>query len=189
MKNGSVFAPTKISPGVVLPVHECPENLVGVVRAAREYRLIALRPIVSGERMFRIEGELTRHPSRYSVQVGEGLHVDLHPGHSSEEILDRYFWRFMNHHCNPNTVIQGRDVIALHAIAPWADVTFDYNATEYDMADPFNCRCGSQGCLGQIRGFKHLTPPQRQRLRPHLAHHLLRHLEPASSVEPSLVPA
>ncbi len=189
MKNGSVFAPTEISPGVVLPVHECPENLVGVVRAAREYRLIALRQIVSGERMFRIEGELSLRPSRYSVQVSETQHVDLNPGHSAEEILDRYFWRFMNHHCEPNTVIRGREVVAVRTIAPWEDVTFDYNATEYDMADPFACRCGSAVCLGEIRGFKHLTHEQRHRLRPHLSTHLQRHLESATVPLPSLVPA
>lgn len=177
MKNGSVFVHAETSPCVVLPVHERRDSLVGVVRAAGEYRLIALRSIASGERMFRIEGELSPRPSRFSVQIGEGLHIDLGPGHTSEEILDRYFWRFMNHSCEPNSIIRGQEVIALRTIPPWQDVTFDYNATEYDMADPFVCRCGSPQCLGVIRGFKHLAAAQRHRLRPHLAGHLIAHLD------------
>lgn len=189
MKNGSVFARAEISPRSVLPVHECRDSLVGVVRAAGEYRLIALQNITSGERMFRIEGELSPRPSRFSVQIGEGRHIDLGPGHTSEEILDRYFWRFMNHSCEPNTLIRGQEVVALRPIPPWADVTFDYNATEYDMADPFVCRCGSPQCLGVIRGFKHLTSTQRHRLRPYLSAHLIGHLDPVSLPSASLVTA
>ena len=48
----------------------------------------------------------------------------------TEEILDRYFWRFMNHGCEPNTIIRGQDVVALRAIKPWEDVTFNYTSTD-----------------------------------------------------------
>jgi len=189
MKNGSVLARAEINPCVVQPVHECRDGLVGVVRASGEYRLIALEKIIPGERMFRIEGKPSSRPSRFSVQIGEGRHIDLGPGHTSEEILDRYFWRFMNHSCDPNTLIQGQDVVALKPIAPWQDVTFDYNATEYDMADPFVCRCGTPRCLGIIRGFKHLTLDERQRLRPYLAAHLVAHLDSLPLPGVSLVTA
>jgi len=58
----------------------------------------------------------------------------------------------MNHSCDPNTRIRGRDLIALRDIQPWEDVTFNYNTTEYAMAEAFRCRCGSPGCAGEIRG-------------------------------------
>ncbi len=157
-------------------LHKCRVEGVGVVRASGEYRLVAIRPITAVERLFAIEGELANRPSRYSVQIGVNLHIDLGSGHSAEEILDRYFWRFMNHSCDPNALIRGREVIAWRDIEPWEAVTFNYNTTEWDMAEPFTCRCGSPDCLGTIRGFKHLTPTQRKRLgvvAPHLGHHLL----------------
>jgi hypothetical protein len=146
----------------------------GVLRAAGEYRLVAIRPIQEGERLFRMEGDRVSRPSRYSVQIGEELHMDLGPGYSSEEMLDRYFWRFMNHGCDPNMLIAGEDVLALHDIEPGETLTFNYNTTEWNMAEPFRCRCGSPQCLGTIRGYKHLTAAQREELFPPAAPHLLR---------------
>ena len=154
------------------PIYPCHSGFVGVVRADAAYRLVAVRRISAGTRLFRIEGEQTRHPTRYSVQIGENQHIDLNGSHSPEEILDRYYWRFMNHSCEPNTGICRQEVIASHDIEPWADVTFNYNTTENEMAEPFACHCGSPHCFGAIRGFKHLTEDARQRLRPFLAPHL-----------------
>jgi hypothetical protein len=173
MKPPHTFEPTEIRPGVVVPIHGCHPDCVGVVRAHGAYRLIAVRPIPAGARLFRIEGETTHRPTRYSVQIGAGLHIDLGRGHSHEEILDRYYWRFMNHSCEPNTRIDAREVIATHDIAPWTDITFNYNTTEDDMAEPFDCHCGSRNCLGSIRGARHLSDEELERLRPLLAPHLL----------------
>ena len=178
------FIPTETGPGVVRPVHGCRSEFVGVVRAHGAYRLIAVRRIAAGTRLFRIEGEQTRRPTRYSVQIGENLHIDLSGGHSSEEILDRYYWRFMNHSCEPNTHVRGQEVIASHAIEPWEDVTFNYNTTEFDLAEPFDCHCGSPGCFGTIRGFKHLTADERERMQPMLAPYLSRLLSPCAEFAP-----
>ncbi|MSU32667.1 MAG: SET domain-containing protein-lysine N-methyltransferase [Pedosphaera sp.] len=136
-----------IDTGLTQPaqLHRCHSELLGVVRANRAYRLVAVQPIVAGTVLLQIEGKLTQRPTRYSVQIEEGCHIDLDEGHSSEEILDRHFWRFMNHSCLPNTVIHGQDVIASCPIEPWKDVTFNYTMTEFDMAEPFECQCGNQG--------------------------------------------
>ena len=155
---------TEINPERTGDVHGCRAESVGVVRTVGEYRLVAVRAISAGVRLFRIEGERSDRPSRYSLQVGEKLHVDLRPGHTSEEILDRYFWRFMNHSCQPNTQIRGEKVIASRDIQTWEAVTFNYNTTEWEMAEPFHCRCGSNECLKAIRGFRHLTAEQREHL-------------------------
>lgn len=183
----AAFEPTEISPGRIVPVRGCRSNLVGVVRAEGAYRLVAVRAVGAGGRLFRIEGETTRCPSRYSVQIGENLHIDVGTGHSAEEILDRYFWRFMNHSCDPNTMVKGQKVIVLRDIRPWEDVTFNYNTTEYDMAEPFTCRCGSARCLREIRGFKHLTAAEKERLRPLLGAHLRRYL-PADLTAGAMLP-
>jgi hypothetical protein len=153
-----------------------PEPGVSVVWVVDEYRLVATRAFDAGERLFHMEGEPARRPTRYTVQIGENLHLEMLRGTKAEEVFDRYFWRFMNHSCEPNAFIRRRDVIAIREIAPQEGVTFNYNTTEYDMAEPFDCRCGSAHCLGTIRGFKHLPELERRRLAPFLASHLRAHL-------------
>ena len=137
-----------------------------MIRARGEYRLVATVPIGAHRRLFRIDGDKTPHPTRHSLQIGKDLHLSLNAGRSTDEILDRFYWRFMNHHCDPNTMIRRQSVIALRPIAPWEDVTFNYNTTEFDMAEPFECRCGSPHCAGTIRGARHMRPEERARLRP-----------------------
>ncbi|MSU47746.1 MAG: SET domain-containing protein-lysine N-methyltransferase [Opitutus sp.] len=169
-----IFAHADHGHDLAVPVRRCRSEWVGVARSDGASRLVSIARIAAGTRLFRIEGEQTQRPTRYSVQIDEDLHIDVGDGHSNEEILDRYYWRFLNHSCVPNTRICGREVIASHEIEPWADVTFNYNTTEYDMAEPFACHCGNPLCLGTIKGFKHLTPEERERLRPLLAPHLSR---------------
>lgn len=174
MKKDGDLESAEIIPARLGLLHRCQSRNVGVVRAAGECRLVATHSIASGERLFTIEGELTTRPSRYSLQIGENLHIDLGNGHGTEEILERYFWRFMNHSCDPNALIREREVVAWRDIKPWEAVTIDYNTTEWEMAEPFACHCGSLGCLGKIQGFKYLTPTQRERLRmvaPYLSRH------------------
>jgi len=146
----------------------------GVLRAGGEYRLVAIRPILAGEPLFRIEGDRTPRPTCHSVQVGEGTHMDVGPGHTMEDILDRYFWRFLNHGCDPNLAIKGVEAVALRDVEPSAALTFNYNTTEWDMATPFRCHCRSPQCQGTIRGFRHLTAAQRERLQPPAAPYLFR---------------
>jgi len=37
-------------------------------------------------------------------------------------------------------------------------MTFFYPSTEWDMAQPFTCLCGSSKCLGEIKGAAHIRP-------------------------------
>lgn len=159
---------------------------VGVWETADDCRLVVLRAIPAGGRLFRLEGVTTPRPSRHSLQVGEQLHLDLGPGHSREEILERYFWRFMNHSCDPSVEIRGWEVVARRNLEPAEAVTYNYNTTEWDMAEPFRCRCGSPRCLQMIRGFKHLSAADRASLSA-VAPHLLRLAQapsPRSDVPP-----
>lgn len=135
--------------------------------------LFSARTVPSGRLLFTIEGDVTSCPTRYSVQVGSSVHVDLPPDVSRKVILDRYYWRFMNHSCEPSAVICGRGVCSLRKLEQWDEITFNYNTTEYSLAEPFECRCGSTNCLGQIRGFRYLSRLHREQLRPHLAAHLV----------------
>ena len=157
---------------------------VAVARVGGEFKLLAIRPFAAGEAIFEAEGDLTRTPTRHSIQVGEDRHLDLLRPRSLEELLDRYAWRYLNHSCEPNGAFRGLTLVALRAIAAGEELTFHYATTEYDMAEPFACRCGSPRCLGRIQGFKHLTPAQRRRLAPLLADHLHRLLDQEDDAEP-----
>lgn len=139
-----------------------------------QYGLFANVAINEGELLFRIEGERTSYPTRYSVQIDENVHIDIGAGCLPDEFIKKYPWRFMNHSCEPNTVIYGQEVFAKRSILPLEEVTYNYNTTEYEMAEPFICRCPSSGCLRLIRGFKYLSVPERELLRPWLAPHILR---------------
>lgn len=93
--------------------------------------------------------------------------ADLPQGDSS----DRYLWRFLNHSCRPNAAIVNRVLVARTAIPAGAEVTFDYNTTEYEIAAPFKCGCGH--CEGaEIRGAKYLSTAERQNRGQSLACHL-----------------
>jgi hypothetical protein len=152
-----------------------------VIRTAGEYKLVATESVAANMYLFSLDGELAASPTRYTVQIAESEHIDL-PGECGlEEVLDRFFWRFMNHSCEPNTTIRGRDVISLTPIEPWQEITFHYATTEYSMAEPFECRCGSQRCEGLVRGFQYLSQARREELRPLLSNYLLSILDGETS--------
>ena len=147
-------------------VHPCPGGLLGIASVAGAHRLVALHTLAAGQRILTIDGQETAQPSRHSVQVGPALHVAPLQGS-----LDVGFWRYLNHSCAPNAWLRGRELIALRDIRAREDVTFDYDTTEWDMAEPFACHCGSATCRGLVRGFAHLSTAQRERLQsvaPHL---------------------
>ena len=172
-------APVVLASSRSTGVHLGADAGVGVVRSAGEYCLVAMRAIAAGQQIFRIEGDVTPRPSRYSVQIAYQLHIDLRDDITMEEILDRYFWRFMNHSCEPSALVREREVIAARGIAPWEPITFNYNTTEWEMAERFTCRCASVRCLGQIQGFRYLSALQRAQLGP-VASHLSRYLSEAT---------
>ncbi len=161
-----------------LPVHppgallRCDSALVGVLVTPDGRHLIALCPIAEGTTLFSISGREIQTPTRYSVQFGPALHLDQDCARDITDVVRRYFWRYLDHSCDPATLIRDREVIAVRDIAPGDRVTFNYNTTEYDMAEPFRCHCGTARCVGIVRGARHLTRAQRAHLAPWLADYL-----------------
>jgi hypothetical protein len=138
---------------------------VGRVRG--ENGVVATVPLSKGDEVLRVDGALVDRPSRTSVQVGEGEHVDVPPGVDDARVRVEFPWRYLNHSCDANARLVGRSLVALRAIAAGEEVTFDYRTTEWDMATPFTCRCGAPSCTGErIAGFSNLSPATQERLRP-----------------------
>lgn len=135
--------------------------------------VVAVEPISTGSLILEIRGELVDCPSRYSVQVGEYLHVEVPEATRSNATPNDHAWIFLNHSCEPNAALVGLELVAIRPIAAWNQITFDYNTTEYEMAASFVCECGV--CAGSlIRGFKFLSAQRQLELYPRLAGHLRR---------------
>ena len=75
------------------------------------------------------DGEHIDHPTRTSIQVGPGVHIEDEIG------------SFINHSCSPTCVVEGPRVVALVDIEPGDEVTFNYTHNEDSMASPFVCEC------------------------------------------------
>lgn len=146
---------------------------VSVVGVHGEYRVIAIVDIAAGEVILDIEGREVDAPSRYSVQVGKERHIEPPKVVSADEKPVGCSWMYLNHGCEPTAYVQGRQVIALRDICAGKEVTFDYCTTEYDMAEPFHCRCGAKSCRGWVQGFRYLPRAEQLQLRPRISDYLL----------------
>ena len=162
--------PPSATPTAAQPL--APPPTLAVVHTHGAYSLVTAEPVTAGRLLFTLEGELTPRPSRYSVQVGRDLHIDVPQPTSFEVMTRQYPWRFMNHSCEPSARIEGRTVIALREIPTGEQITFNYNTTEWELAEAFTCHCGSAGCQGEIRGYRFLSPQASTRLSPTAADHL-----------------
>ena len=93
---------------------------------------------------------ILKTPTYLTVQVGIDEHIHLKPD----------FLKFTNHSCDPNVFFDTRSMefVALKDIKPGDEFTFFYPSTEWDMAQPFECMCGSKCCLKHISGAAHMDP-------------------------------
>lgn len=122
--------------------------------------------IALNTKILTFHGEVTSVPTRHSLQIDVNRHLDR--GFEEAEHI--------NHSCDPNCRIDVDTLllISIRAIRPGGEITYHYCTTEYELAYPFRCCCGSTSCVGNVRGFKYLTRRQRRALEPYLAPHLRR---------------
>lgn len=67
-------------------------------------------------------------------------------------------WKPINHACDPNTWLDGLNIVARRPIAPGEQITLDYATLYADGMIPFQCQCGSSNCRGQIQETDYLQP-------------------------------
>lgn len=81
-------------------------------------------------------------PTQYSIQVGASTHIDG-PG-----------TRYLNHSCDPNVFVdaQSLSVVTLRPVSAGTPLCFFYPSTEWRMAAPFRCGCGTPRCIGTVAG-------------------------------------
>jgi len=123
--------------------------------------LVAVATIGPGERLLRLSPIFVDTRGRYTIQIDERRH-QAGTGEPDD---------FMNHSCAPNSHLDtiALEVVAIAPIAPGELITFNYLTTEWELAEPFDCRCGAPACHGQIAGFRHLDAERRRQLAPLLS--------------------
>ena len=83
-------------------------------------------------------------------------------------------WRPVNHSCDPNTWLDGLDVMARRDIARDEAITMDYATFSGPGMEPFDCRCGTALCRRVIRGDDCRLPELRERYRDHVSDYVKR---------------
>jgi hypothetical protein len=132
-----------------------PVSKVNVISTAVQPRLrlslVASDRINPGEAIVTCsQDEITGQRTWRTVQIGQNRHI-------KNELLD-----YVDHSCNPNAVfvIEALQLVALRPIAAGEPITFFYPGTEVELAEAFECSCGSERCLGVVTGAFYLTAEQ-----------------------------
>lgn len=87
-------------------------------------------------------------PNYLTVQISEHEHIELLPS----------YLECINHSCDPNCFFDTSNKVleALKSIGNGEELTFFYPSAEWDMDQSFQCHCGSEQCIGIVRGAKYL---------------------------------
>jgi hypothetical protein len=87
-------------------------------------------------------------PNFLTLQVAIDLHISLKP----------LALQYTNHSCSPNAFfdIDNMQLLSLVEIKAGEEITFFYPSTEWKMDKPFQCNCGNNNCLLEIRGAAYL---------------------------------
>lgn len=67
-------------------------------------------------------------------------------------------WLQINHSCDPNSWLDGLNLVARKVIRKGQQVTMDYATFCCDNMETFQCRCGSAACRSTVTGTDYLKP-------------------------------
>jgi D-alanine-D-alanine ligase len=136
------------------------------------YGLYALSDIEKGEVIFPGEGRpqrlITRsHVNRNWTKEEQKVFRKYAYPVSDEVFLlwddDPAEWAPQNHSCEPNTVFDGLDLVALRPILSGEELTLDYTAVCNEDMKAFDCRCNTPNCRGRIEGSKGNSVTRREK--------------------------
>jgi hypothetical protein len=103
-----------------------------------------------GDVICKFNANITQSYATYlTVQTGTSRHITLKPE----------FLQYTNHSCEPSVFFNtsSMELVCLKAMQPGDEFTFFYPSTEWEMAQPFVCNCGSAACIQLINGASHLS--------------------------------
>lgn len=102
------------------------------------------------------DAEVTSSPSWLSLQIGDDRHIE-----------DIGMMRYVNHSCAPTLYFDAEslEVEVLRDLEAGEELTLFYPSSEWEMARPFECCCGSEACLGLISGANGMSNEALSRYR------------------------
>ncbi|HTA44045.1 MAG TPA: SET domain-containing protein-lysine N-methyltransferase [Bryobacteraceae bacterium] len=147
-------------------------------QTGRGFGLFASRPIRKGEVVERYEGRPQNLVSR--------RYVDGHYGGLRRQWFERYAWavtaelhgvwsdnpddwRPINHACDPNTWLEGLNLVARRDIGEGEELTAEYATFCGPAMAAFECCCRAAQCRGTILGSDYLLPEIRMRYAGHVS--------------------
>jgi hypothetical protein len=115
-----------------------------------QHQLHSRRPIKKGDVVCSfLAAQTLSEPTYLTVQTGKNEHITLDP-----DCL-----QYLNHSCDPNVFLDTdeKKLVCLRDVGAGEELTFFYPSTEWEMAQPFVCLCGSSRCLKLIQGASFLS--------------------------------
>ena len=131
------------TPGEVISTHGIAQ--VEKNTTTGQNALIGLRDFDAGEVIQPFAAATTHsEPTYLTIQKADDVHFTLSPT----------FLQYVNHSCDPNAFFDTDNMqfVAVKPISRGDEFTFFYPSSEWHMAQPFKCFCGSPNCLGTISG-------------------------------------
>lgn len=129
--------------------------------ALNGYGIVAYHDIKKGEVIFKLEDTAQRMVTKRYVEQNWTRHQIEEFKHYAYPISDKVFilwdnnpqnWAPQNHSCNPNTVYDGLNLVALSNITAGEELTLDYSGLLDETLQAFACTCGDPNCRRIISG-------------------------------------
>ena len=170
-----------------------PPGFISIINNGNKGRgVVAGKHVGKGESILKFFGDLV--PRKKVKNPNAALQLDEDLFLKSNGTIDES----LNHSCNPNCYIDFEELtlVALKDIHKGEELSFDYNISEYDLIEQdcsFTCLCGSQNCIGEVKGFKYLPLSHKKKIEPFLSPFLKRKMEESTiniiNFSPMLLPS
>lgn len=140
--------------------------------ALNGYGIVAQKPLKKGDVIFKIEESAQRIVTKRYVEKNWSPQQLEEFRHYAYPISDEVYilwdhkpqnWAPQNHSCNPNTVYDGLNLIALTDIAQEEELTLDYADLLDDNIQSFVCTCGHINCRKIVSGSSDNSVTQREK--------------------------
>ncbi|KAF9878964.1 galactose-proton symport [Colletotrichum karsti] len=118
----------------------------------KSFSKVALPPFAVFAKMSFPPCDMADEPTYATVQCGKDKHLNL-----NSDLL------YINHSCEPSLIFDTGNFNILagpKGLQPGDELTFFYPSTEWHMAQPFDCFCGTPSCRGRIAGARDMPRSQ-----------------------------
>lgn len=116
-------------------------NNIEINESENGFLTLSTKDFLKEELIISIKGAETLVRDKFTIQVEPEIHISPL----------KFSGKYINHSCAPNTRVSNRKFIALRDISIGEEITFDYNSTEDEIAEAFDCLCANDNCRVRIQ--------------------------------------